>query len=96
MKSLCAAICGVSGLLLLAACEPTYETPPASSPVTTSPTAMYAAPAPTAPPPPAVAVAPPERACVYTSRSYLSGSAINPPELPGTTLQCINGTWHSI
>jgi len=36
----------VSALLLLAACEPTYETPPAygTSPVTTSPSAMYAAP----------------------------------------------------
>jgi len=94
MKSLCAAICGVSGLLLLAACEPTYENPPSTSPVTTSPTAMYAAPAATAPA--VVAVAPPQRPCVYTSRSYVSGAAINPPELPGTTLQCINGTWHSI
>ncbi|HTP82170.1 MAG TPA: hypothetical protein VMQ11_04460 [Alphaproteobacteria bacterium] len=93
MKPLCAAICAVSALLALAACEPTYETP-ASSPVTTSPTAMYAAPAPTAPP--AVAVVPPQHSCVYTSRSYISGSAINPPELPGTTLQCVNGTWHSI
>lgn len=94
MKSLCAAICGVSGLLLLAACEPTYESPTATSPVTTSPSAMYAAPA--QPAPPAVAVAPAQRSCVYTQHSYLSGSAINPPELPGTTLQCINGTWHSI
>ena len=92
MKSLCAAICGVSALLLLAACEPTYETPPAygTSPVTTSPSAMYAAPA------PSVAVVPQQHSCVYTSHSYISGSAINPPELPGTTLQCINGTWHSI
>ncbi|HTY66820.1 MAG TPA: hypothetical protein VMH36_09220 [Alphaproteobacteria bacterium] len=95
MKPLCAALCGASGLLLLAACEPTYETPAATSPVTTSPTAMYAAPAPTVPPP-AVAVVPPQHSCVYTSRSYVSGSAINPPELPGTTLQCVNGTWHSI
>jgi hypothetical protein len=91
MKSLCAAICGVSCLLLLAACEPTYETPLTNtSPVTTSPTAMYAAPA------PVVAAVPPQRPCVYTSRSYISGSQIAPPELPGTTLQCINGAWHSI
>ncbi len=94
MKPLCAALCGASALLLLAACEPTYETPAATSPVTTSPTAMYAAPATV--PPPAVAAVPPQRSCVYTSRSYVSGSAINPPELPGTTLQCVNGTWHSI
>ncbi len=92
MKPLCAAICAVSGLLLLAACEPTYETPATTSPVATSPSAMYAAPA----SPPAVAVAPPQRACVYMSRSYVSGAAINPPELPNTTLQCVNGTWHSI
>ena len=94
MKLLCAAICGASSLLLLAACEPTYETPAATSPVTTSPSAMYAAPAAAAPP--AVAVVPQQRSCVYTQHSYISGAAINPPELPGTTLQCINGTWHSI
>lgn len=95
MKTLCAAICAVSGLLLLAACDPTYEAPPpATSPVATSPTAMYAAPA--SVPPRAVAVVPAERPCIYTSRSYVSGTAISPPELPGTTLQCVNGTWHSI
>jgi hypothetical protein len=87
MKSLCAAVCGVSCLLALAACEPTYMSPP---PPDASPTAMYA------PPGPVVAAAPVQRPCVYTSRSYISGSAISPPELPGTTLQCINGTWHSI
>ena len=92
MRTLCAAIFGASSLLLLAACEPTYESPPPmTSPTVTSPSAMYAAP--TAP---SVAVVTPQRPCIYTSRSYVSGAAINPPELPGTTLQCVNGAWHSI
>ncbi len=90
MKTLCAALCGVSGFLLLAACEPTYEST-YTSPATTTPSAMYAAPAPTT-----TAVVPAAPGCVYTSRSYASGSAINPPELPGTTLQCVNGRWHAL
>lgn len=92
MKSLCIALCGASGLLLLAACEPTYESPPSyTSPTATSPGAAYAAPA-----PPTTAAVPTGPGCVYTSRSYASGAAINPPELPGTTLQCVNGRWHAI
>ncbi len=91
MKTLCAALCGVSGFLLLAACEPTYESG-YTSPAATSPSAMYAAPAPTT-----TAVVPVVPAgCVYTSHSYASGTAINPPELPGTTLQCVNGRWHAL
>jgi hypothetical protein len=89
MKTLCAAVCGLSGLLLLAGCGP--ETPPGTSPVVDSPAAMYAAPAPTT-----TAVAPAPRACTYMSRTYASGTAINPPELPSTTLQCMDGNWHSI
>ena len=90
MKSLCIALCGVSGLLLLAACEPTYESS-YTSPTSTSPSAMYAAPAPTT-----TAVVPTAPGCVYTSRSYAYGTTISPPELPGTTLQCVNGRWHAI
>lgn len=90
MKSLCIALCAASGLLLLAACEPTYESS-YTSPTSTSPSAMYAAPAPAT-----TAAVPAAPGCVYSSRSYASGSAINPPELPGTTLQCVNGRWHSM
>jgi hypothetical protein len=76
MRSLCAALCATAGLMALAACDPTYQTPP---------------------PPPATAYEPPaEAACIYTSRSYASGTRINPREMPGTTLQCVNGHWHSI
>jgi hypothetical protein len=88
MKTLCAALCGVSGFLLLAACEPTYETPP---PVRPTPTAMYPAPAPAT-----VAVVPSQRSCIYTAHSYASGAALSPPELPGTTLMCLDGAWHTM
>ena len=89
MKTVCAVVCGLSGVLLLAACEPTYESS-YTSPTTTSPSATYAAPA------PATAAVPAPLGCVYTSRSYASGTSITPPELPGTTLQCVNGRWHAI
>ncbi len=90
MKTMLAVACGLSGFLLLAACEPTYESG-YTSPTVASPSAMYAAPAPATTA--AVPVAP---GCVYTSRSYASGTTITPPELPGTTLQCVNGRWHAI
>lgn len=93
MKTVCALLCGLSGLLLLAACEPTYQSS-YTSPTSTAPSAMYAAPAPGTPT--TTAVVPSGAQCVYASRSYVSGTAINPPELPGTTLQCLNGRWHSI
>jgi len=91
MKALSLALCGVSGFLMLTACEPTYESPSYTSPATTSPSAQYAAPAQTN-----TAVVPAAPGCVYTSRSYAPGTSINPPELPGTTLQCVNGRWHAI
>jgi hypothetical protein len=91
-KTLSLALCGLSGFLLLAACEPTYRSPPTyTSPTATSPSAQYAAPAQTN-----TAVVPAAPGCVYTSRSYASGSTISPPELPGTTLQCVNGRWQSL
>lgn len=90
MKTLCAAICGLSGLLALAACS---ETPPGTSPIVDSPAAMYAAPGST---PAATAAVPAPRGCTYTSHLYASGTTINPPEMPGTTLQCVDGSWHSI
>jgi len=68
--------------LAVAACD-TYAPPP-PPPAYTSTTA------------PSTAVVPAAPACVYTSRSYAAGTRINPPELPGTTLQCVNGNWHSI
>lgn len=85
MKILCAAICGLSGVLLLAGCD-TY-------PQSTYSQSTY----PSATPPASTAYVPPaEQSCIYTSRSYVSGTRITPPEIPGTTLQCVNGRWHSI
>jgi len=75
-------LCAALACLALAACD-TYAPPP-PPPAYTSTTA------------PSTAVVPAAPACVYTSRSYAAGTRINPPELPGTTLQCVNGSWHSI
>lgn len=90
-KTVSLALCGLSGFLLLAACEPTYQSPAYNSPTTTAPSAQYAAPAQSN-----TAVVPAAPGCVYTSRNYASGSTISPPELPGTTLECVNGRWHAL
>ena len=86
MKYLCATV----ALLALVGCD-TYVPPPPPPPTT----ATTVVPPSTTVVAPSTAVVPPE-SCIYTSRSYPAGTRISPPELPGTTLQCINGSWHSI
>lgn len=76
-------LCAAIGLLALVGCD-TY-TPPPPPPPTTATTVV-----------PSTTAVVPAASCIYTSRSYPAGTRINPPELPGTTLQCVNGSWHSI
>jgi hypothetical protein len=80
MRYVCAAI----ALFALVGCD-TYVPPPPPPPPVTATTTV----------PPSTAVVPSAN-CIYTSRSYPAGTRISPPELPGTMLQCVNGSWHSI